>query len=155
MDPYPDPDADPDPAIFVIDLKVFLLISFWRYIYIIFKDKKSKSSRNQGFPYYLLFYYLTTYCLVTEGSGSGSIPLADGFGFGSRRPKNMWIRIGNTDFFEYNLLSVFRPHFYIDTNPRICTTGLRIRILLFSSVTFKKSQVLSPKFLFVYDWYGT
>jgi hypothetical protein len=43
---------DPDPAIFVIDLpkmptknkffKVFLLITFWRYMYIIFKDKKSK-----------------------------------------------------------------------------------------------------------------
>ncbi len=37
---------DPDPAIFVIDLqdakktilnKVFLLITFWRYIYIIFQ----------------------------------------------------------------------------------------------------------------------
>jgi hypothetical protein len=26
------------------------------------------------------------------GSGSGSIPLTNGSGFGSRRPKNMWIR---------------------------------------------------------------
>ncbi len=53
MDPY----SDPDPAIFVIDFqdankkliflkKVFLLITFWRYIYIIFKDKKSKRSRK-------------------------------------------------------------------------------------------------------------
>ncbi len=46
----PDPDADPDPAILVIDLqdankktnlkKVFLLITFWRYIYIIFQSQK-------------------------------------------------------------------------------------------------------------------
>jgi hypothetical protein len=34
--------------------------------------KKSQSSRNQGFTYY--------FCLVIEGSGS-------------RRPKNMWIRL--------------------------------------------------------------
>ncbi len=38
----PDPDADPDPAIFVIDQqklikKIFLLITFWSYIYIIFQ----------------------------------------------------------------------------------------------------------------------
>jgi hypothetical protein len=49
----PDPDADPDPSIFITDLqdaneklifvkKVFLYITFLRYIYIIFKDKKSK-----------------------------------------------------------------------------------------------------------------
>ncbi len=51
--------------------KVFLLITFSRYMYIIFKDKKSK---------------------VIEGSRSGSvsIPLTDGSR--SRRPKNMWIR---------------------------------------------------------------
>ncbi len=48
----PDPESDPDPAIFVIDLQdankklLFLLITFWRYIYIIFKDKKSKRSHN-------------------------------------------------------------------------------------------------------------
>ncbi len=52
-----DPDADPDPAIFVTDhqdsnkktnifLRVFLLLTFWRYIYIIFKDKKSKRSHK-------------------------------------------------------------------------------------------------------------
>ncbi len=60
--------------------KVFLLITFWRYICIIFKDKKSKrsqSSRNQGFSYY--------FCLVIEGSGS--IPLTNGSSTGSRRPK--------------------------------------------------------------------
>ncbi len=39
----PDPNADPDPAIFVIDLqdsnknKVFMFITFWSYIYIIFQ----------------------------------------------------------------------------------------------------------------------
>ncbi len=27
---------------------------------------------------------------MTEGSGSGSIPLTNGYGSGSRRPKNMW-----------------------------------------------------------------
>jgi hypothetical protein len=58
-DPDSDLGSDPDPAIFVIDLQdanknkfkkiVFLLITFGRYIYIIFKDKKSQRSRNQGF----------------------------------------------------------------------------------------------------------
>ncbi len=51
--------------------KVFLLITFWRYMYIIFT--KSQSSRNQGFSYF--------FCLVIEGSrsgaGSGSTPLSD------------------------------------------------------------------------------
>ncbi len=52
-----DPDAYPDPAIFVIDLqdanktnfktKAFLLITFWRYIYIIFKDKNPKEVTKQ------------------------------------------------------------------------------------------------------------
>ncbi len=47
---------DLDPAIFVTDLqeankkqffnKVFLLITFLRYIYIIFQDKKSKRSHE-------------------------------------------------------------------------------------------------------------
>jgi len=79
---------DPDPAIFVTDLqdankkliwkKVFLLITFWRYIYIFFKDKKSKSSRNQGFSCY--------FCLVIEGSGS--IPLTNGSGPDPGRPKS-------------------------------------------------------------------
>ncbi len=61
---------------------VFLIITFWRYIYIIFQrykvKKKSQSSRNQDFSYY--------FCLVIEG-----------YGFGSRRPKN--IRIRNTAFY--------------------------------------------------------
>jgi hypothetical protein len=52
-----DPDADLDPAIFVIDLQdtnemlIFLTnffssLFFWLYIYIIFKDKKSKRSHK-------------------------------------------------------------------------------------------------------------
>jgi hypothetical protein len=57
-----DPDSDPDPAIFVIDQqktnkikKVFLLITFWMYIYIILKDKKSQNGRNRGFSSYFCF----------------------------------------------------------------------------------------------------
>ncbi len=53
-----------------------------------FKDKKSKesqTSRNPGFSYY--------FCMMIEGSGSK--PLTNGSGYG--RPKNMWIRIRNTD----------------------------------------------------------
>ncbi len=56
MDPDSDPDADPDPSIFIIDLqdankklmffKVFLHITFWRYFYIIFQEKKSKRSHK-------------------------------------------------------------------------------------------------------------
>ncbi len=53
-------------------------------------QKMSQNNRNQGFSYY--------FCLMIEGSGSGSrsIPLTNGSG--SRRPKNLWIRwIRNTD----------------------------------------------------------
>ncbi len=76
-------DPDPEPANFVIDLqdpnKNFLLITLWRYIYIIFQRqkviKKSQNSRNQGFSYY--------FCLMIEGSGSGAE---------SRWPKNIRFR---------------------------------------------------------------
>jgi hypothetical protein len=59
-------------------------------------QKESQNSRNQGFSYY--------FCMMIEGSGSGSrggsgsgfIPLTSGYGSGSGRPKNMWIRIRNT-----------------------------------------------------------
>ncbi len=53
-------------------------------------QKESQNSRNQGFSYY--------FCMMIEGSGSGSragsgsIPLISGSGYGSWRPKNMWIR---------------------------------------------------------------
>jgi hypothetical protein len=43
------------------------------------------------------------------GSGSGYIPLTDGSGSGSRRPKNMWIRFRNTGFenhFKMHTLSI-------------------------------------------------
>ncbi len=61
----PNPDSDPDPATFDTDLsrrqqkanlkKVYLLIIFWWYIYIIFQikivKKKSQNGRDQGFSY--------------------------------------------------------------------------------------------------------
>ncbi len=89
-------DPDPDPAIFVIDLqdankklikkKSFFDYLFWRYINIIFKDKKSKRSHKAvGIKIYLTIF-------DCWGSGFGSIPLPNGSGSGSRRPKNMWIR---------------------------------------------------------------
>ena len=64
----------------------FLLITFRRYIYIIFQrykvKKKLQNSGNQGFSYY--------FCLMIEGSGS--IPLTNGSGSGARRPENIRIR---------------------------------------------------------------
>ncbi len=86
------------------------------YIYMIFKDKKSKRShkvvpRNQGFSDY--------FCLVMEriGSGSESIPLTKGSGPGSRRPKNMWIRIRiwilNTGRSFFNLNCITKREFMV------------------------------------------
>ncbi len=87
--------------------QVFFLITFWRYIYIIFQRKnvikKSHKSRNQGFS--------NDFCLMILGSGS-------------RRPKYMRIlriRIRNTDanpFFGpfINLLpTVIAPEHLPDT----------------------------------------
>ncbi len=48
-------------------------------------QKESQNSRKQGFSYY--------FCMMREGSGSGSIPLTSGSGSG--RPKNMWIPFGS------------------------------------------------------------
>jgi len=68
--------------------KFFLYITFLRYLYIIFKDKKSK--RCHKTVEIKVFYYI---CLMKEGSGSrvgsgsGSIPMTNGSG--SRRAKNM------------------------------------------------------------------
>jgi hypothetical protein len=70
----PDPDSDPDPAIFVIDLqntnkKLFLkkVYYFLRYIYIIFKNRKSQiSHKTVGINVFLLFL------LQIEGSGFGA-----------------------------------------------------------------------------------
>ncbi len=96
-----DPDSDADPSIFIIDLQdanqkiIFLTKFFCRLLFegtftSFFKGKKvkkkSQNSRNEGFPDY--------FCLMIEGSrpGSGSIPLTNGSGSGTRRPKNTWIR---------------------------------------------------------------
>ena len=58
---------------------IFLLITFWRYIYIIFQRqkviKKSQNNRNKGFSYY--------FCLTMQGSGS----VNPTNGSGSGRPK--------------------------------------------------------------------
>ncbi len=54
-------------------------------------QKDSQNSRNQGFSYY--------FCMMIEGSGSGSIPLTSGSGSG--RPKNMWIRIRNAGIYSF------------------------------------------------------
>jgi hypothetical protein len=47
-------------------------------------QKKSQNSRNLDF-----FYY---FCMIIEGSESGSIPMTSLSGSGSRMPKNTWIR---------------------------------------------------------------
>jgi hypothetical protein len=47
-------------------------------------QKASQKIRNQGLSYY--------FCMIIEGSGSGSLPLTSESGSGSWRPKNMWIR---------------------------------------------------------------
>jgi hypothetical protein len=86
---------------------------------------ESQNSRNQGFSYY--------FCMMTEGSGSGSIPLTDGSGSGTRRPKNMWIRwirIRNTGL---NHLLVFRIRTrLLHMCPDLGTHKLGLRTLLFS-----------------------
>jgi hypothetical protein len=91
---------DPEPAIFVIDLqdaskKLIFNTVFSAYYFLkvhlhhfskIKIQKESQNRRNKGFSYY--------FCMIIEGSGSragsGSIPLTNGYGSG--RPKNMWIR---------------------------------------------------------------
>jgi hypothetical protein len=94
----PDPDLDPDPTILVIDLqdankKLIFFQSFSAFYFLkvylhhfskINCQKKSQNSRNQGFAYF--------FCFMIEGIGSGSVPLTNGSGFGSRRPKSICIR---------------------------------------------------------------
>jgi hypothetical protein len=76
--------VDPDPSIFIIDLQ----------------DANKKLMKKKSFSaYYFLKVLLRHFSKIKsqkevtmiEGSGSGS---------GSRRPKNMWIRIRNTDFYS-------------------------------------------------------
>jgi hypothetical protein len=54
---------------------MFLLISFWKYIYIILQRlkviKKSQNSKNQGFSYYFLLYDGRIW-IRTDNDGSGS-----------------------------------------------------------------------------------
>jgi len=78
---------DPDPA----SKKIIFYTIFSSYYFLkvhlhhfskIKSQKESQNSRNQGFSCY--------FCMMIEGSGSGSIPLTSGSGSG--RPKNMWIR---------------------------------------------------------------
>ncbi len=91
-------DPDPDPSTFssltskmpaknkffntIFSAYDFLKLHLHHFSNIKFQ-KESQNSRNQGFSYY--------FCMMIEGSGSGSIPLTSGSG--SWRPKNTWIRI--------------------------------------------------------------
>ncbi len=97
---------DPDPAVFIIDLQddnniqieknIFRLLLFEGTFTLFVNDKsqkKSQNSRNQGFSY--------NFCLMIEGSGS--IPLTNDSGSGSKWAKNMGIR--NTGFGAIDLWS--------------------------------------------------
>ncbi len=61
------PFKTPTKNIFV--LQVYMLIPFWKYIYIIKVRKKSQNSRNQGF--------FSLFRLFNERSGSGSVQIND------------------------------------------------------------------------------
>ena len=63
-------------------------------LYILFTYKKSERCHKTV----EIKVFLTIF-LMMEGSGwgSGSIPLTNESGSGSKRPKNMWIRIRNTE----------------------------------------------------------
>jgi hypothetical protein len=90
------PEGRGDPAIFVIELQdaskklifntIFSACYFLKvplhYFSKIKSQKESQNSRIQDFSYY--------FCMMIEGSGSGSIHLSSGSE--SRRPKNTWIR---------------------------------------------------------------
>ncbi len=118
--------------------------------------KKSQSSRNQGFSYF--------FCLVIEGSRSGSvsgsIPLTDRSGSGSRRPKNMWIRwiririrICNTDrntAYLYDLYIAVPRRFLIGPG-----LALPSRHVFFSpNKHIKMSNIygIAPKFKSITSW---
>jgi len=71
-------DPDPDPAIFVIELQddskkiifsgcYFLKVHLHHFSKIKSQKELKINSRNQGSSYY--------FCMMIEGSGSGSIPL--------------------------------------------------------------------------------
>jgi hypothetical protein len=114
-DPYlwlTDPDADPEGP------KTYGSHGFGKLEHLhhsskIKSHKKLQNSRNQGFPYY--------FCLMKEGSGSGSVLVTNGFGSG--KPKNiriirirMWIRIPNTA-----LIRVWATKYlYVFQSKRLC-----------------------------------
>ena len=100
----PAPDSDLDPSIFVIYLqhaskKLIFNTIFSAYYFLkvhlrvhhfskIKSQKESQNIRNKGFSYY--------FCMMIEGSGSGSIPLTSGSGSGRPNMWIRWIRIRNT-----------------------------------------------------------
>jgi hypothetical protein len=110
----PDPDMDPRIHAWILLfssltfprcqqktnlLKSFFAFTFWRYMYIIYKDKKSiRSHKAVGIKVFLTFCLLGDRRILIR---IHTVPLTDGSGSGSRRPKNMWIRwiwIRNTAF---------------------------------------------------------
>ncbi len=113
MDPDSDPEPEPGSESFYFchwtsrcqQKKVifFLLITIWRYIYDLHNftqiksQKESQNKRNQGFSNY--------FWMMIEGFGS--IPLTNGSGSGSGRPKNMWIR--NTAWTTVSLPILYIP----------------------------------------------
>ncbi len=121
-----DPDCDPNLAIFVSDLqdiqnisffKVSLLITFWRYIYIIFQREKVIKKESMFSLYF---------CLMIEGSGSVSLTS----GFRSGRPKIM----GPTQ------IRMSKPGFWASfIRSGIISHEVRIPILPSSSTNSKKN----------------
>ncbi len=57
-------------------------LAHWKVCFVTQRPFKLRPRRNQVYSYY--------FCLMMEGSASGSIPLSNESG--SRRSKNMWIR---------------------------------------------------------------
>ncbi len=107
-DPNPDPDPGSGSCYFRhrpsrCQQKTIFLLYFFCLLPVLFEGtftsflsflkikskKETQNSRNQDF----------SFCMMMEGSRSGSragsIPLTNGSG--SRRPRNLWIRIRNTD----------------------------------------------------------
>ncbi len=75
--------------------------------------KKSQNSRNQGFPYFL--------GLIIEGFGSGSEPMTNGSG--SRRPKNILIRIRYTSDRDASIfIQVPSPCKWVNYNYKVTFT---------------------------------
>ncbi len=95
-------DPDPDPSIFIIDLqdankkqickkKLYCILLFEGSFTSFFKGKKVKkkaqNSGNQGFSYY--------FCLMIEGSGSGSATLPTIHKFGMSIWGTFGVRCGD------------------------------------------------------------